>query len=71
MMTLGAAVYVFMYLLIGAAILWLLWWLIDYASPPEPIKKGLHIALACLAVLVIIGLLLGLLGHGPIVFHGR
>lgn len=54
------------YLLIVGGVFWLLWWLIGYVNPPEPINKVLRIIIAVIAVLFLANLLLGMIG-APIV----
>jgi heme A synthase len=66
MISISGAVTVFVYLVVAGLIFWLLTWLIDYVAPPEPFRKIATVVLAVLAVLVLIGILLSLLGGGPI-----
>lgn len=51
------------YLLCIGLIFWLLWWLIGYINPPEPINKILRVIVAVVAVLICIKFLLQLAGH--------
>lgn len=69
MFSLSAIVSVVVYLIIAGLIFWLLWWLISYIALPEPFAKVARVILAIAAVLVIIGVLLGLAGH-PIIRMG-
>ena len=62
MISLSGAVMVIVYLMIAGLVFWLLWWLISYIGPPEPFRKIANVILAILAVLVIIGILLSLVG---------
>lgn len=66
MVSISAAVMVFVYLLVAGLVFWLLWWLIGVVAPPEPFRKIATVVLAVLAVLVVIGILLSLVGAGPI-----
>lgn len=66
MISLSAAVMFIVYLLVAGLIFYLLNWLIGYVGVPDPFAKVLRIVLAILAVLVVIGLLLSLIGHGPV-----
>ncbi len=66
MISLTGAVTVFVYLLIAGVVFGLLWWLVQYIAPPEPFRKIANVVLAVLAVLVIIGILLSLVGGTPI-----
>ena len=54
------------YLICGGLIVWLLHWLIGQCGIPEPFNKVARIILAVFAVLVVISVLLGLMGH-PVV----
>lgn len=68
MISIQTVVQVVIYLLVVGAIFWLLYWLIGYCNPPEPFKKFAYIFLAVAGVLILIGMLLGLIGHPIIVF---
>ena len=54
---------VVIYLIVGGLILWLLWWLIGYVGLPEPFGKVARVILAVLAVVFLINVLLGVIGH--------
>ena len=62
MISIGGAVTVIMYLIVAGMIFGLLWWLINYVAPPEPFRKVANVILAILAVMVVIGILLSLVG---------
>ncbi len=66
MISLGSAVTVIVYLVVAGLVFWLLYWLINYIAPPEPFRKVANVILAILAVLVVIGILLSLVGGQPI-----
>jgi hypothetical protein len=66
MISLSAAVTVIVYLIVAGLIFGLLWWLLDYINPREPFKKVGNIILAILGVLVLIGILLSIVGGGPL-----
>lgn len=66
MISISAAVYVIVYLLVAGLIFWLLWFLISYIAPPEPFRKIANVVLMILAVMVVIGILLSLIGGQPI-----
>ncbi len=67
MISLSGAVTVIVYLVVAGLIFWLLNFLIDYISPPEPFLKIAKVVLVVLGVMVCIGLLLSLVGGvGPI-----
>lgn len=57
-----AVMFVFV-MIVAGLIFWLLWWLIGYVGLPEPFNKIARVGLAVIAVFVIIGILLGLIGH--------
>ena len=61
-----AVVSLFIYLLCGGLIFWLLFFLLNYIAPPEPFNKVLRVMLMVCAVLVLIGVLLSFMGH-PVV----
>ena len=65
-MSLDSLVHIIIYLLIVGGVCWLLWWLINYIAPPEPFRKIANVILAVAAVLVVIGILLSLVGYGPV-----
>jgi len=52
------------YLIVIGAICWLLWWLIGFVGIPEPFNKIARGIVAVVAVVLLIGLLLSLVG-GP------
>lgn len=66
MISLSGAVTVIIYLMIAGLVFWLLWWLVSYIAPPEPFRKIANVVLAILAVLVVIGILLSLVGGTPL-----
>lgn len=66
MISLSAAIYVLLYLIIAGLIFGLLFWLVGYVGLPAPFDKTARIVLAVLAVLVIIGILLSLVGGVPV-----
>jgi hypothetical protein len=66
MVSLSAAVMILVYLIVAGLIFGLLWWLVGYVGLPEPFNKVARVILAVLAVLVIIGILLSLVGGTPV-----
>jgi hypothetical protein len=66
MLSIEQVVMTVIYLLVAGAIFWLLNWLIDYVGLQEPFRKFAKVFLAVCAVLILISLLLGFLGH-PII----
>lgn len=66
MVSLSAVVTIIVYLIVAGLVFWLLSWLVDYIAPPEPFRKVANVALAILAVLIVIGLLLSLIGGTPL-----
>jgi hypothetical protein len=63
MITATGIIYAVIYLIIIGLVFWLLWWLINYINPPEPFRKIANVVLAIAAVLVVISILLGIVGH--------
>ncbi len=55
------------WIIIVGCIFGLLWWLVGYISLPEPFNKVARIAIAVVAVLLLINMLLGLTGVGPVI----
>lgn len=66
MISISAAVNVLVYLIVAGVIFGLLWWLIGYCGLPEPFDKVARVILAVLAVLVVIGVLMSLVGGQPV-----
>lgn len=66
MISLSAAVTVFVYIIVAGLVFYLLLWLVNYIGLPEPFNKAARIVLVILAVLVLIGILLSIVGGQPI-----
>ena len=66
MISIGAAATVIVYLIVAGLVFWLLWWLVGYVGIPEPFNKIANVILAILAVMVIIGILVSLVGGQPL-----
>ena len=66
MISLSAAVTVILYLIIAGVIFWLLHWAIGYVGIPEPFNKVARVILVILAIFVVIGILLTMVGGQPI-----
>ncbi len=62
MISISAAVTVLMYIIVAGLIFGLLWWLLGYVGLPEPFNKVAHVVLAVLAVFVLIGIILSIMG---------
>ena len=62
MISISTAVSVILYLIVGGLIFWLLHWAIDAVGIPEPFHKVAKVILIVLAVFVVIGILLSLVG---------
>ena len=67
MISLTAVVSAILYIIIAAAVFGLLYWLLNYSklAPliPEPFKMVANGILAVASVFILIGILLGLVGH--------
>lgn len=66
MISLSGAITLVVYLIVAGLIFGLLWWLIGYCGLPAPFDRVARVVLAVIAVLVLIGLLLSLVGGQPI-----
>lgn len=66
MISLEAAVWIVVYLVVAGLVFGLLFWLVQYIGLPAPFDKVARVALAILAVLVLIGILLSVVGGQPI-----
>lgn len=66
MISISGAVTVVLYLVVAGVIFWLLNWLIDYCGVPDPFRKVARVILAVMAVLVVIGVLMSLVGGQPV-----
>lgn len=53
-------------LIVAGLIMWLLIWLIEYCGIPEPFNKIAKVVVAIVAVLVVIGALMSLVGGQPL-----
>ena len=50
-------------IIVAACVFWLLFFLVDYVSLPEPFNKVAHVGLMIAAVLTLIGLILDAVGY--------
>lgn len=66
MISLSGVIGTVVYLVVIGLVFWLLWWALGKINPPEPFRKVAEVVLVLLAVLVVIGLLLSLVGGGPV-----
>jgi hypothetical protein len=66
MISISGAVTIVITLIVAGLIFGLLWWLIGYCGLPQPFDKVARVVLAIIAVLVVIGILLQLVGGTPI-----
>lgn len=66
MISLEGVVRLVLYLVVAGLILYLLHFLIGYAGLPEPFAKVAKVILMVVAVLIVVGLLLSLVGGRPI-----
>ena len=66
MLSLSGAVSIVIYLIVAGLVFWLLTWLIDYCGIPQPFAKVAKCVIAVIAVLVIIGVLLGAVSGQPL-----
>ena len=68
MISIQAVIVLIVQLIILGVVFSLLWWLIDQAGLPQPFAKAARVILACLAVLIVCSLLLGITG-GPAIIR--
>lgn len=68
MITVAELVRAVVMIVVLGLIVWLLYYLINYISPPEPFKKVAMVVLMVFAVLICIGVLLSLAGTPLIVW---
>lgn len=59
----SAMLSLFITLVIGGLIFWLIWWFIGYAGIPEPFNKVARVLVALFALIFLINILLGFTGH--------
>lgn len=53
------------YIVIVALIFYCVWWFIGYVGIPEPFNKVVRVIVGLVALVFVISLLLGMLGHSP------
>ncbi len=53
---------------IAGCIFWLIWWFIGYVGLPEPFNKVARVIVGLVALIFLINILLGLMGHQFIKF---
>lgn len=70
MISIEMVVHLILYIIVAGAIFGLLWFLIGYVGIPEPFNRFARVALMVLAVLVLIGVLLSLIGGRPLIRWG-
>jgi hypothetical protein len=58
-------------LVVVGLVCYLLWWLIGYIGLPEPFNKVARVIVACIAVVFLINLILGLGGHPLVSWNGH
>lgn len=66
MISISAAVKFLVYMVVAGLVFWLFWWALGKIDPPQPFRKVAEVVLILLAVLVVIGALLSLVGGQPI-----
>jgi hypothetical protein len=66
-MDLSSLVSLLVYLMVVGGVCWLLWWLIGFIGLPEPFNKIARVIVAVVAVLFLINMLLGFVGHAPFI----
>ena len=51
------------YLVVIGLIFWCIWWALSYFAIPEPFNKIIRVVVGLVALIIVINLLLGLVGH--------
>ena len=51
------------YLVVIGLIFFCIWWFVGYVGVPEPFNKVIRVVIGLVALVVVIGLLLSLVGH--------
>ena len=51
------------YLVVVGLIFWCIWWFIGYVGVPEPFNKVIRVVMGLVALIIVVGLLLSLVGH--------
>ena len=52
-----------LYLIVIGVVFGLIWWLISYCALPAPFDKVARVVIAIAAVIILINILLGMVGH--------
>lgn len=52
-----------LYIVVAAVIFYIIWWFISWVGVPEPFLKVLKVLIGLAAVIFLINILLGLIGH--------
>lgn len=51
------------YVVVIGLIFWCIWWALGYFAIPEPFNKIIRVVVGLVALVIVINLLLGLVGH--------
>ena len=68
-MGIDALLSILVYLVIVGLIFYCVWWFIGYVGVPEPFNKVIRVVLGLVALVIVLSLLLGMVGH-PIIKWG-
>ena len=51
------------YLVVVGLIFYAIWWFVGYVNPPDPFNKVIKVVIGLVALIIVVGLLLSLVGH--------
>ena len=54
------------YIVIIGLVFWCIWWFLGYVGVPEPFNKVIRVIIGLVALIIVVNLLLGMTGSGPI-----
>lgn len=61
--SINSLLYLVVYIVVLGLIFYAIWWFIGYVAPPEPFNKVLRVIVGLVALIIVVSLLLGILGH--------
>lgn len=63
-MSIDALLSFVIYLVVVGLVFWCIWWFLGYVGVPEPFNKVIRVVIGLVALIIVIGLLMSLIG-GP------
>lgn len=61
--SIDSLMYLIVYLVVVGLIFWCIWYFIGYVGVPQPFDKVIRVLLGLIALIIVVSLLLGILGH--------